>query len=105
LPLQPTRDDQHAVDVAHGTVQGKLAQEGGAVRRPPAQVREADSHRDGEVEAGSVLAEFCRGQVDGEAAPRKGESRVPNGRANALPGLAHRSAGQPDQEEAGHPGR
>jgi hypothetical protein len=45
MPAEPTRSNQHSVDMAHSAVKGELAQECGARRRGPTHHRQGDGDR------------------------------------------------------------
>ena len=102
LGTRPERQRQDAPHRHHRTVERQLARE----HRPLQPLgRDAlhgrkNSHGDGQVEAGTLLAQVGRSEVDHHLAAREALARVLEGGADALLALLDGVVGQPHQVEA-----
>ena len=103
-PPSPLGDDERSPDRPHPAVQGQLAH--GGVRPERARrklVRGGeDGQRNRQVEAGALLAQVGRRQVDGDAPERPLQLGRDDTAADALLGLLAGAVGQPDDGEGGH---
>ena len=61
--------------------------------------RPQDRQRDRQIEARAFLPTLGRCQVDGHAAQRELEARIPDGGSDPLFGLLHRGIGEADDRE------
>ena len=94
---------QDAVDRAQPPVEPELAEVHHAIDGLGREFagRGETGDRDGEVEAGAVLRQRGRREVDGELARRQRAAGVDRGRAHAVARLAERGIGQADDDEGG----
>ena len=104
-PSRPLGHDQRSPDRPHPAVERQLAD--GGVRPERARrnlVRGGeDGERDRQVEAGALLAQVGRRQVDGDAPERPLQLGRDDAAANALLRLLAGAVGQPDDGEGRHP--
>src|SRR5437773_1099331 len=84
-PLQPSGGNEHAIHVAHGPVEGELAQKRrpGLRRLAHHRQRNRDSHR--QIQPAAFLAKLCGGEVHGQPVMRKLQAAVADGGPDALP--------------------
>jgi len=102
-PVQATRRDENAINVAHGSVERELTQEEeraeGLCRQPARGGQHA--HGEGQIEEGALLAQVAGSQVGGDALVRPRLLGVDDGCPDPLAGFAHPCAGESDDLEIG----
>ena len=107
LALAPRGDRhrQHAANRLNRSVERQLAEQDDAVdqARLDNAARRKHAKRDREVVGRPGLANVGRRQVDGDAMPRKLESRIADGRPNAIPAFADAGVRKTDHRENGKP--
>ena len=108
LDAEPARslgDREHAADPAQPAVERELADRRRALERASRQLlrRGEQRERDGQIEAGALLAQLGRREVHGDSPLREVQLRGCDPRADALPRLLARPVGEADDREARKP--
>ena len=95
---------QHAGAGAQSAGQRQLPHKG-AVPVPEGKLSPGgqQAHQNGQVVQGADLLHMGGGQIDGDAAHRKGEAAIFDGGAHPLPGFVDRGVGQAHHREGGQP--
>ena len=106
LGAEPPRalgNGEDAADPAQPAVERELADRGGALERAARKLlrRSEERERDRQVEAGTLLAQLRRREVDGDPPRREAQLGGGDPGANALTGLLASTVGKPDDREAG----
>ena len=105
LGAEPARafgNRQHAAHVAKASVERELPDRGGARERAPRELlrRGEQRERDRQVEAGALLAQLGRREIDRDPTRREVELRRGDPRPDTLTGFLASTVGQPDDREA-----
>ena len=97
-------DGEDAADAPQPPVERELADRGGALERAARELlrRREQRERDRQVEAGALLAQLGRREVDRDAARREVQLGGGDPAANALARLLAGAVGEPDDREAGN---
>jgi hypothetical protein len=101
-PARSLGNRQHAAHAAQASVERELADRGRPCERAPWELlgRGKDRERDRQVEAGALLPQLGRREIDRDPPRREVQLRRSDPRPDTLTGFLASAVGQPDDREA-----